>query len=66
MQFHPIFNAAYFLSVFSQILMIVMETETIVIVMLRAPIIRMERTPVPATWDIVEVALRVKVCVHFN
>ena len=66
MQFHPIFNAAYFLSVFSQILMIVMETETIVIVMLRAPIILMERTPVPATWDIVEVALRVKVCVHFN
>ena len=43
----------------------VMETETTVIVMLRVPI-RMERTLVSATWDIVEMALRVKVCVYFN
>ena len=65
MQFHPILIAAYFLSVFPQILMNVMETETTVIVMLRVPI-RMERTLVSATWDIVEMALRVKVCVYFN
>ena len=43
----------------------VMETKTTVIIMLRVPI-RMERTLVPATSDIEEMALRVKVCVHFN